>query len=183
MKTLFFALFALFATPLLAVEKSMVHADDLRDLLRECRNSFNEARCLRTGILDLIDRDRYLLECRQGRNGQYAVYDVDNLRFLDHYYRKTLSECRESIEAVNYGLFCSVGNNGRFAVQKVRDAQFISPNYSISFEECLGSLQGIRNDRVCIAGSNARYARYDLIRETFIDARYEMNLETCNQRL
>lgn len=165
-------------------DKSLVRSDDLRELLRDCSHAASEVRCLRVGILELIDDgDVSQLECRQGANGRFAVYDLDYFRFLDRFFMKSLRECQQSIREVNRGLFCSVGNNGNYAIQRVSDAQFIGQFYSIPFTQCLQALQGIRHNRVCIAGANGRFARYDFVRRVFVDPHFSMDINSCNGML
>lgn len=166
-------------------EAGKVAAMDLKYLLDDCRNTPNEARCLRRGIQRLVRQSEMPapppqnLVCRSGNNGKFAVYDNDQNRFLDSHYFKTADECRRTISASYTGLICSVGGNEKFAVRRISDAKFLSPNYSIDLSSCLKSVEYSNSTYICLAGGNGLFARYDMQRGTYLDTNYSMNIDDC----
>ena len=162
-----------------------VEVRELRQVLQDCRGAKNEVRCLRRGIRQLVRENRTRpvqpsnLVCRSGSNGEFAVYNNDTNSYLDGYYSKTASECRQTIENAFTGYLCSVGSNNKYAVRRVSDAKFMGPSYSIDLDQCLRSTEFATSEYICIAGSNGEFARYDLQRETYLDSKYSMTLDDC----
>ena len=172
-----------------ARQNDYVESDRLLDLIYRCESDQYDADCLKRGIHRLIERGsdggggvRKNLVCHS--NGtHFAVYDEGKSNYLDDYYKKSGSECKQSIQKIRNGLFCSVGSNSKYAVRDLATRNYLSPNYSIPLHECFESIARMRRQYICIAGSNGKYARYNTETKTYLDSSYFMELQDCLDNL
>jgi hypothetical protein len=185
MKLTLISFLLLSSVNVLASGFGQVDSQDLRKVLRKCRETGNETKCLKRNIKRLIrlsemdSSNASNLVCRSGNNGLFAVYNLDTDKFEDTHYKKSAEDCNRSIRNAVNGLICSVGNNGEYAIKNYENGSFLSPNYSTDIDSCVKALQYSTDRFVCVNGGNSKFARYDLQTGKFLDARYSMTIETC----
>ena len=159
----------------------MIESQKIENLVNYCASNTYEAECLKDGLFSLIQgspNENNSLVCKSS-GSTFAVYNEANGTFLDDYYAKSATECRQTIRGSRNGLICSASSNSSYAVRDIKTKSFISPNYSISLNECLRSVANVRRNYICIAGPGGQFARYNLKNKTYLDSQYSLTLNDC----